>query len=101
MKLATSVGITIIDFWEMTPRELNIVVRHHRENQKQEYKEKIEIAYYNAMWTIQWLGKKQHHPRPIKEILDELYQEEKKVMTDDEMLKQVRVLNKLFGGEEI
>ena len=49
------------------------------------------------MWTIQWLGKKSQHPRPLKEILDNLYKE-KKVMTDSQMLNQVKVLNAIFGG---
>jgi len=100
MKLATSADIPMSEFWEMTPLELNIAVRHFREKQKQQYKEKIEIAYYNAMWTIQWLGKKEHHPKPLKEIIEGLYKEEK-VMSDDEMLNQVKALNKLFGGEVI
>ena len=49
------------------------------------------------MWTIQWLGKKSDHPKPLQEILDGLYKE-KKVMTDEQMLNQVKLLNKLFGG---
>jgi len=52
------------------------------------------------MWTIQWLGKKSQHPKPLKEILDNLDKEQKKkIMTDEQMLTRVKVLNTLFGGE--
>jgi hypothetical protein len=50
------------------------------------------------MWTIQWLGKRHQQPRPLKEILDSI-DKEKKVMTDEQMFKQVQVLNRILGGE--
>lgn len=98
MKLAALVGISISEFWEMTPYELNLYAETYFEKQKQDYKDKISLEYYNAMWTIQWLGNKLQHPRPLKEILDDMYKE-KKIMTDDEMLEQVKILNAIFGGE--
>lgn len=54
----------------------------------------------NAMWTIQWLGKKSQHPKPLEEILNSNGRE-KKEMTDEEMLAQVKMLNAMFGGEVI
>ena len=98
MKLAASIGIPVSEFWEMTPYELNIYAEAYFEKQKNEFKEKITLEYLNAMWTIQWLGKKSQHPKPLNEILDSLYRE-RTVMTDEQMLKQVKVLNALFGGE--
>lgn len=82
----------------MTPYELNIYAQAYHENKKNEFKEKLAIAYWNAKWTIQWLGKKSQHPKPLKEILDTI-DKPKKIMTDEEMLNQAMVLNKLFGGE--
>lgn len=84
----------------MTPLELNLVAYNYSDKKKDRRKEEIELAYLNAAWTIQWLGKKSSHPKPLQEILDDLYKE-KKVMTDEDMLNQVKILNKLFGGEEI
>ncbi len=98
MKLAASIGIPVSEFWEMTPYELNIYAEAYFEKQKNEFKEKITLEYWNAMWTIQWLGKKSQHPKPLKEILDTI-DKPKKIMSDEDMLKQVMVLNKLFGGE--
>lgn len=97
MKLAISVEITISEFWEITPYELNLIAKHYEEKQKNDFKEKLSLEYHNAMWTIQWLGKKSQQPRPLKEILNDLYKK-KKAMTDDQMLQQVKMLNKLFGG---
>lgn len=100
MKLAASIGISIGDFWQITPYELNVYAEAYFEKQKNEFKEKLSLEYYNAMWTIQWLGKKQNHPKPLEEILYGIGTEkEKKVMSDDAMLAQVKVLNALFGGE--
>lgn len=101
MKLAASISISIGDFWQMTPYELNVYAEAYFEKQKNEFKEKLSLEYYNAYWTIQWLGK--NKPKPLKEILNEILNEidtkqEKKVMTDEQMLAQVKVLNALFGG---
>lgn len=98
MKLAASIGIPVSEFWGMTPYELNVYAKAYFENKKIEFKEKLTLEYYNAMWTIQWLGKKSQHPKPLKEILDTI-DKPKKIMTDEEMLNQAMVLNKLFGGE--
>lgn len=58
----------------------------------------LSMAYINAMWTVQWLGKKSNHPRPLKEIL-EVMGKEKKQMSDEAMFMKVKALNALFGGE--
>ena len=97
MKLAAEIELPFSEFWELTPYEFNLIVESYSNKKKENFKEKISIAYYNAMWAIQWLGKKQDHPKPLQEILDSLYKE-KKVMNDEDMLNQVMALNKLFGG---
>lgn len=99
MKLAISVEIPISEFWEMTPMELNMVAEHYFKRERKEYEEKVTLAYLNASWTIQWLGKKSNHPKPLAELLN--IKEEKKAMTDDEMLEKVKLLNNMLGGEEI
>jgi hypothetical protein len=92
--------VPLSEFWEMTVYELNLVANNYNENKKQDYKDKLSLEYYNAMWTIQWLGKKSQQPEPLNKILDNLYKENK-VMTDDQMFEQVKMLNRMFGGEEI
>jgi len=99
MKLAAEIGIPISEFWEMTLDELNLYAEIYFEKQKEKFKDKVKLEYWNSMWTIQWLGRKSQQPEPLNKILDNLYKE-KKIMTDEEMLEHVKVLNKLFGGEE-
>lgn len=98
MELAASIGITTTEFWDITPFELNIYANARGEKLKSDMEEKITLAYLNALWTVQWQGKKHQQPKPLKEILDSL-DKEKKTMTDEQMLKQVEMLNAMFGGK--
>lgn len=109
MEHSAYIGISISEFWEMTPKEIFIYVKSYNKRKKDEAEdftekfklirnEALSIAYVNAQWTIQWLGKK--HPPKLEKILDGLGKE-KKAMTDKEMLNQVKMLNRMFGGEEV
>lgn len=98
MKLAAEIELPFSEFWELTPYEFNLKVKSYYRKKKEELRKKITLEYLNAKWTIQWLGKRSQHPRPLSEILDSL-DKEKKIMTDEEMLAQVKVLNAFFGGE--
>lgn len=101
MNLATFIGVSISEFWEITPYELNIIANSYAKKEKQKFEEKITLEYLNAMWTIQWLGKKSQQPKSLDKIIKDLYKTEKKEMTEDEILEQVKTLNRLFGGKEI
>lgn len=81
----------------MTPYQLYLVADVYKEKREEESKEKITLAYINAMWTIQWLNKKSNHPKPLKEILEGI--KPKKPMSDAQMLAVVKNLNAIFGGE--
>lgn len=72
------------------------MIKTYSEKKKEESKEKLTLAYINSMWTVQWLGKKSNHPRPLKEILESI---DKKQMSDEDMFEKVKALNALFGGE--
>lgn len=73
----------------MTPFELNLKAKGYAKRREIEQKESIYQAYLISRWVWQ---KKIN----IETILET--KKESKVMTDDEMLAQVKVLNKLFGG---
>ena len=99
MKIAAEIEMNFSEFWEITPYELSIQVDGYSKRKKAESEEKVTLAYTNALWTIQWLGDKKGHPKPLNEILG--IKEEKKVMTDKQMLAQVKQLNALFGGSDV
>lgn len=86
------------EFWEITPYELFLKIDAYLKRKTERTKEQITLAYLNAMWTIQWLGKRHQRPRPLKEILASIGKE-KKEMTDEQMFEVVKALNSLFGGE--
>ena len=81
------------EFWEMTPAELNLSAEIYAEKKKQEEQNMIIQAYLISRWV--WAKEV-----PIEKILNELgTKQENKIMTDEEMLNQVKMLNNLFGGE--
>lgn len=89
MELATLIGISISEFWDITPFELNLLAKGYAKRKEAEQKESIYQAYLISRWVWQ---KKIN----IEKILET--KKESKVMTDDEMLAQVKALNALFGG---
>lgn len=75
---------------DITPKILNVYLNAYEERKKIESKESAYQAYLISRWV--WQKK-----IDIEKILE--MKKEKKVMTDDELLAQVKVLNVLFGGE--
>lgn len=90
LKLATSIGMTISEFWEVTPYELSLVAEGYNKRQEIEGKERIYQAYLISRFV--WQKK-----IDIEKLLED--KKEKKIMTDEQMLNQVKALNSLFGGE--
>ena len=84
----------------MTPKELNIFAKAYQKRKVDDLKEAITVAYLNSQWTIAWIGKKHQHPRPLKEILNSIGKE-KVIMTDEQMLERVKMLNAIFGGKVV
>lgn len=91
MELAASIGISMSEFWQMTPHELNICAKSYEKKRIEEQKESM----YHAYLISRWVWKERIN---IQKELGKIGKK-KKVMTDDEMLEQVMKLNKLFGGE--
>jgi len=90
MELAALIDMSITEFWEITPHELNIRAKGYAKRQEQQQKLSIYQAYLISRWV--WAKK-----IDIKKYLGE--NKPKRRMTDEEMLDRVMVLNKLFGGE--
>ena len=90
MELATSIGMSITEFWEITPFELSMVAKGYVKRQEQRQKESMYQAYLISRWV--WQKKVD-----IKKYLGE--NKPKRRMTDQEMLERVKQLNALLGGE--
>lgn len=89
MRLATTIGMLITEFWEITPFELSLAVKGYSKRQEQRQKESMYQAYLISRWV--WAKK-----IDIKKYLGE--DKPKRRMTDEEMLEKVKTLNALMGG---
>lgn len=96
---AARLGISLSEYNDMTPHELNIYIQAYKEkiqyeNDKMQadYETAITIAYLQARWTIQWLGK--NKPDPLHKILGIKPKEQ----TPEEMLEEIKRLNMEMGG---
>lgn len=103
MEIACYLGISISDFWEITPFELSMIAKGYSQRKKEDADEYlIKLENQRQLMTVQafqisrWVWQKKVD---IDKALN--VKEEKKDMTDEEMLKQVKVLNNLFGGKEV
>ena len=50
LKTAAMAGIKPLEFWDMTPAELTIVVGAYSDNKTHMLKQDITVAYMNAAW---------------------------------------------------
>ena len=78
------------EFNLMTPKDFNLYVDGFNRRKELDDKNLIMQAYLISRWV--WTKN-----IDIKKVLD--FKQEKKVMTDEEMLNQVMALNAIFGGE--
>lgn len=90
MELAAQIGISLLEFWEITPAELSMIVKGYGKRKEAEHKESVFQAYLISRWVWQ-------KRINIQKILN--VDEKKKPMTDVEMLERVKALNSVFGGE--
>lgn len=102
MELAFSIGISISEFWELTPYELRVAVRGYtkrKELEAKEYQAKFknerDLAIYQAYLISRWVWQKRVD---IEKILNSNIKPQKN-MSDEQMLAKVKILNALFGGE--
>lgn len=89
--------MNVLEFWEVTPKEFEIVADAFMERMKTEQNEKITLAYMTAAWAAQWFSKRQ--PEPLEKILGKAEKSEQKKMTPEEILKTVMAQNMALGGE--
>ncbi|MBV1758139.1 MAG: hypothetical protein KMY55_09900 [Dethiosulfatibacter sp.] len=64
---------------------------------EREEERKITTAYMNAYWTAVWMSGKK--PESLDKILNRKKIPDKKSMSDEQILGQIKILHKIFGGE--
>lgn len=91
MQIATLAEINILDFWELTPAELELTIKAYNENKKEKQEERLILTWLGAAWQ------RSKKMPDIKKILNKTPTQKK--MTDEEMLEQVKKINIALGGE--
>ena len=90
LEAATGIGMSMLEFWEISPKELALAINGYIKRQETRNKESIYQAYLISRWI--WAKKIN-----IKEIL-EVKEEE---MQPENMLNVVKALNAKYGGKVI
>lgn len=84
-------GISISEYNEMTPYELNLQILGFNEKRKRKDEDKLAMV-----WLAEYWHRAKRLPS-LKEVLGQKTQP-KKQMTNDEILNEVKKLNAAFGG---
>lgn len=71
---------------------MSIVAKSYRKRREIKQKEDVIHAYLISRWV--W-----HKRIDIDRVLNKIGSEVKTILTDEQMFEQVKILNKLFGGE--
>lgn len=88
-------GLSLSEYEEFTPKELNLLAEVYAEKEKEKVESNITFAWLNAYYQrVEKLS-------PLKECLDEALGRTPKgeEMSDDAMLEMVKRLNAQFGGK--
>lgn len=94
MELATYCGISVKDFWELTPHEILITKNSFIKRRDDEYETQRQLITIQAYLTSRFVWQKKVD---INKILN--VKNEKKEMSNDDMLENVKALTTQFSGE--
>lgn len=90
MRLAIHLNISIAEYEELTPYELNLIAEVFEERQAAEQELKV---------TLVWLGEYYHRIKKLPSLKDVLKKTtQSQAMTDEQMLLTVKQLNQKLGG---
>ena len=87
--MAFRMGISLSEFWRMTPYEFFLCIESYAEVEEERSKQLIAQAYYTEVFA---------RMKKLPKLKD-LLKDKKKKQTTDEMLATVKKLNAMFGGE--
>lgn len=90
--MAVTMGIKPSEFWDMTHAEMNIIFKVYKAQMEEKAK---EIKW--LVWTTAALIRCEEMP----DLDDWLEAKEKKEQTPDEMVTMARLLNAMYGGDEV
>lgn len=93
--MAAQVGISLSEYNELTPHELNLIVDVYGEKKQAEYEQDVLIAYIGEWFHRQESLNKDAYDTWTNKT------EQKNQMSDMEMFINVQQLNAMFGGKVV
>lgn len=93
MRAAINAGLSIAEYEEMTPYQLNVYLEEYARKQREEAKERLILAYLTAAWV-----RVKRMPN-LKKLLNQIDSPQPlEPMTPEQMLKRIKILNAILGG---
>ena len=91
-------GLTVREWEDMTPAQLADYAKGYRARQEAQQR-RTNVDLYNLAALISSVTLSRH-PKSFEDVFPDQKQPQKE-MTDEQMYAQVKMLNALFGGEEV
>jgi hypothetical protein len=92
MKTALLCEIKVLEFWELTPKEILLSISAYNERQKQKQEDALTLVYLNNAWNP-------YRTKRLPDLKKILGNEDKKEeMTNEEMFEEIKKMNSLMGG---
>jgi hypothetical protein len=93
MKLAAQIGLSILEFWELTPLEFELMVNAYTEKISQEQEDNLVMTWLGAYWQrVEKLPS-------LKKVLGK--DQVKKQPTAEEMFEEIKRMHSSMGGKTI
>ena len=93
LEIAVQIGLSIDQYWDMTPREFQIHIKAHQKLKKEKRTELLYLAWHTAALT------RQEEFPDLKEVLKDPTEEKPKLaQTEAEMLSSIKAITAMFGG---
>jgi replication initiation and membrane attachment protein DnaB len=90
--MAIQCNVSVDEFYNITPYELNIIIECYVDNQTNKYKDLITQAYFTA-----YFQRVKKMPK-LEKLLNDVDRKLKKQQTAEEMFEVVKRLNSALGG---
>ncbi len=95
--MAFLLGWTVEEFWDRTPRDLQLAAEAYQDRRRDQIRTAVVGAFYRTVFD------RQERPS-LKEALNGLFggpEAEPEKQTPEQMLKMVEILNAALGGEDL
>lgn len=92
MDVACLIGLSPLNFWDLTPGELSRLIKAYNQRSKAEQEERVTLVYLGAYWQ-----RVKKMPK-LSEVLTGKEEKKKQRQSPESMLEHIKKLNAALGG---